>query len=78
MGTYATMRLGSRDHLVENIAIAMVIVVLFLIFFGYFILFESPVERANAGKTDVGDSRRARRRLSGRFHGVGRFAILFA
>ncbi len=53
-GTYATMRLGSRDHLVESIAIAMVIVVLFLIFFGYFILFEALWNGQTPGKRMLG------------------------
>ena len=52
--TTYTMRLGSRDHLVTSIAIAIVIAVVFLIFFGYFILFEALWGGQTQGKRMLG------------------------
>jgi uncharacterized RDD family membrane protein YckC len=52
--TYATIKLGSRDHLAASIGIALLIVVLFLIFFGYFILFEALSNGQTPGKKMLG------------------------
>jgi uncharacterized RDD family membrane protein YckC len=51
-GTNATLRLGS--HLVESIAMAIVIAVVFIIFFGYFILFEALWNGQTPGKRMLG------------------------
>ena len=53
-GSYAEMRLGTRDHLAASVAMACVIAVLFLIFYGYFIFFETLWNGQTPGKRMLG------------------------